>query len=181
MRQKFCGRAAILAFVAHLLGVDVVVSSSSSSFGRSSLARHSSRSTSSPFFGRRPSPSSSRRRWPTSAFVNQGPQAIAGRDNHVSSGTKAASSSRGGGRRIRTCIVRPESLESSSSVVAPRYYKVDASCSQEAEFSLLRPHLEFSELDLQQLFTKRASSSSDGPSQLYEEFEEDEISQPRQQ
>ena len=187
MRQKYCGRAAILAFVAHLLGVDAVVSSppSSSSFSGSSLAWHSSRSTSLSLFGRRPS--SARRRLPTSAFVHQGPrcvarEAIAGSGNHGPSGTKTASSSRGGVRRIRTCIVRPESLESSSSAVAPRYYKVDASYSQEAEFSLLRPHLEFSELDLQQLFAKRASSSSSGgPSQLYEDFEEVEISHLRQQ
>ncbi|KAL3779203.1 hypothetical protein ACHAW5_009911 [Stephanodiscus triporus] len=57
----------------------------------------------------------------------------------------------------------------------------------DAEFSLLRPHLEFGELDLQKLFMKRAgakgadrdrpaSSNGPSPSQLYEEFEEVEIS-----
>lgn len=100
-------------------------------------------------------------------------------------------------------------------MVAPRYFKEDVSSSQEAwsstpssdgveeglvdvlvyqdsayldgEFSLLRRHLEFSELDLQQLFRKRADgsgpdynqllSSNDRHSQLYEDFDEVEIVQ----
>ncbi|KAL3823532.1 hypothetical protein ACHAXA_007210 [Cyclostephanos tholiformis] len=188
MRKNYCGRAAILTFVAHLLDVDLVSSSSSSS-SRSPFARPSSRLSLS--FELRPS--STRRMLLNSAFVHQWSrcgQEIAGAGNYVSSATKAPSSRHSRGHRIRTCIVRPESLESSSAV-APRYYKVDASYSQEAEFSLLRPHLEFSELDLQHLFMKRAgaegpdldrsaSSSSKGPSQLYEEFEEVEISRFQQ-
>jgi len=59
----------------------------------------------------------------------------------------------------------------------------------EGEFSLLRPHLEFNELDLQELFSKKKRAGSDGStssghsvvgssptsSQLFEEFEEVEI------
>ena len=68
--------------------------------------------------------------------------------------------------------------------VTPRYYisgpstpsqsseeeDVVVYTSFDKEFSLLRPHLEFNELDLQELFNKEIV-----PSQLYEEFEEVEI------
>ena len=222
MKKTSCGRAALLAFVAHLLDCDVVASSSSSSSSStSSLARPSSRSLS---FARRRRPSSSRRGLKSSsrssttaaaaaadaAFVHRVPScgeliALVG---SVPSAASASRHSGGRGIRNRTSSSRPES-SSSSSAVAPRFYKVDASSSQEeaslsscdvlvyrdpnysdADFSLLRPHLEFSELNLQQLFIKRTgagSSDSDGsassssssldnsPSQLYEEFEEVEI------
>ena len=75
--------------------------------------------------------------------------------------------------------------------VTPRYYVSSSSSSSssgggdepddvlvyttyEKEFSLLRPHLEFNELDLQELFNKETSTSTPS-SQLYEEFEEVEI------
>jgi len=111
-------------------------------------------------------------------------------------------------------VVSARLTRRAESSVAPRYY-VDSSSESSAsstgggggdevlvysyrdpnldgEFSLLRPHLEFNELDLQELFSKegRAGSESSssshatsaaaavgasGSSQLYEEFEEVEI------
>lgn len=187
MKSRSCGNAALVAFAAQLLDVDV-----------SSAGVPPSRPSSSSSL-RRPSASSVLRRSSLgAAFVNQEPASRPGRP----------SSSRPTRISKRARVVDPPSA------VSPRYYVDSTSSSSssstdapdevlvhyDGEFSLLKPHFEFNELDLQELFLNKelragADSSSgldmetqsaragsvSGPSslstssQLYEDFEEVEI------
>mmetsp|Transcript_41042 Transcript_41042/g.74000 ORF Transcript_41042/g.74000 Transcript_41042/m.74000 type:complete len:888 (+) Transcript_41042:179-2842(+) len=178
--KRTCGNAALLAFAAHLLDIDVSSAASRPS-SSSSLLRRSSTS----------------RRSSCYAFVHPGAGGTA-----ISSSSGRVRSSEGGGgssSRIwkqRNVSARLTKRVDGSATVAPRYY-VDSSSSSGSdssplennevlvyrdvnlsggEFSFLRPHLEFNELDLQELFpTKGRAAGSSSSSQLYEEFEEVEI------
>lgn len=188
MKQTI-GNAALVAFAANLLDANVASSSAAT---------------------RRPS-SLSLREQPSSrqgAFVHQDARGVV-RDRSFAARGRGASSRIWKERNVSARLTQ----RSVSPAVAPRNY-VDSSSSPESsgsveddvrvykdsnldgEFSLLRPHLEFNELDLQELCSKNIRAGSTGsaagsqaveslssplppsasPSpQLYEEFEEVEI------
>eukprot|EP00578_Thalassiosira_sp_NH16_P024721 CAMPEP_0181095424 /NCGR_PEP_ID=MMETSP1071-20121207/10509_1 /TAXON_ID=35127 /ORGANISM="Thalassiosira sp., Strain NH16" /LENGTH=904 /DNA_ID=CAMNT_0023177799 /DNA_START=157 /DNA_END=2871 /DNA_ORIENTATION=- len=203
--KRSCRNAALLAFAAHVLDVDV---SSASSFSSAAPARSSSRSS----LLRR---SSLSRRSPLCGFVHQETAAVvSGRSEALGGGRPSKRSrtvatpapSRIWRQHRNVGSARPTQRAGPSSAVAPRFY-VESSSSEpssgvgssseevlvyrdpnlDGEFSLLRPHLEFNELDLQELFSQdgragstgrgesSATASSSSSSQLYEEFEEVEI------
>ncbi|KAL7548578.1 hypothetical protein ACHAWF_018872 [Thalassiosira exigua] len=164
--KRRCGNAALLAFAANLLDVET---SSAAASGASSPPPRRARRTSFRIagafaFGAASRPSAERRR----------------RSSRGDSGPSKTSKRRSGSARVAT----------RTAAAAPARYYVDPSTSStddvlvyrdlslDGEFSLLRPHLGFNELELQELSTKlgrtRASPGS-GSSQLYEELEEVEI------
>lgn len=187
--------AALVTFAINLLNVDtsVLATTSSSTFSLSSISNSGkggyrggiSTSNTAAF---------SRRRGCT-AFVNQD---MIGNSLHKSSGRSRSNSqyiaTPSSSSRTQQCTTTSPHIWKQRNVsahltknrideVTPRYYisgptpshsseeeDVVVYTSFDKEFSLLRPHLEFNELDLQELFNKEIV-----PSQLYEEFEEVEI------
>ncbi|KAL7551402.1 hypothetical protein ACHAWF_014597 [Thalassiosira exigua] len=181
------GKAALLAFAANLLDVDP--SSSSASAGTTAATAATASRT------RPPWPPTRARRSPSrlGAFVHR----------------EARSSSRGGGGSS-TSTTPPRIFKRrnvSARLTAQRYYVNPSSSSSvsdgdvlvyrdpnlDGEFSLLRPHMEFNELELRELFTKEgragsfsstnllysepglASAGRSGSSQLFGDLEEIEI------
>ena len=202
MKRRRTSTAALLAFTAHLLDVDIIISAASPGTTRPSKSLLLQRPT---FSLQQRGRSVYHHHHPSTAlFVHQESASSGGvirkRSSHPSSSQQHTRS--------------PSTITPTSPIqyiwkqrnvsahltknriddVTPRYYISSGSSSSssggdetddvlvyttyEKEFSLLRPHLEFNELDLQELFNKETtstSSSTTSSSQLYEEFEEVEI------
>jgi len=184
------GNAALITFAINLLNVDTSVLATSSTFSSSIYSGKGGLQ----YRGIPTCSFSSRRRGCSStAFVNQD----IGNSLHKSFGTGSSDSQyiATPSSRTQQCTttaaphiwkqrnVSAHLTKNRIDEVTPRYYisgppshsssdeeDVVVYTSFDKEFSLLRPHLEFNELDLQELFNKEIV-----PSQLYEEFEEVEI------
>mmetsp|Transcript_29255 Transcript_29255/g.60806 ORF Transcript_29255/g.60806 Transcript_29255/m.60806 type:complete len:919 (+) Transcript_29255:256-3012(+) len=203
--MKHGGNAAILAFVANLLQVEVSTSSSSSSSKASSSRQPSAAFSLRP---RRSSccfvrlePSSQKN---NNAFGRQGPH----RPNlkstrlqhqarvstfpryYVSSDEVDQSPFRRKMNRIHNeRSVRNSGVSNSNIKFHGEEVLIYKEPASEGEFSLLRPYLEFNEVDIQELFSSERTSASlvaavgsseiSSSSQLYDELEEVEIGQFR--
>ncbi|KAL7469570.1 hypothetical protein ACHAXS_009819 [Conticribra weissflogii] len=200
--MKHGGNAAILAFVANLLQVEVSTSTSSSSSLKASSCRQSSpafcfrpRRTSSCFVRLEPSSQEKnkafgRRGLHRSNLKSPRLQHLArvsvSSRYYISSDEVDQTPFRRKTNRINSDKTMRNNGGSNSNFKFPgEEVLIHKEHSFEGEFSLLRPYLEFNEVDIQELFSsKRTSASLDAAvgssdtassSQFYDEFEEVEI------